>query len=148
MKAYLPVAEQLNLLFETIKHSDGRSYTLQEVSQQTGVSVATISQMRSGHIKNPQINTLRALCQFFNVPLRYFEAHTQEESYAIVSEGRQPLQPGMNEIAFRASSLSPKSQQDVLTIIKWIQAAERQREEGGELPPLQGFDTDDRGFGE
>jgi hypothetical protein len=34
-------------------------------------------------------------------------------------------QPALNEIAFRAGALSPDAQQDVLTIIRWLSAAER-----------------------
>ena len=50
MQSYLPLSDQLNLLFETRLHPDERPYTLQEVSEQTGVSLGTISQIRGGRI--------------------------------------------------------------------------------------------------
>lgn len=145
MADYLPVSEQLNILFDTVRHPVGRSYTLQEVSEATGVSLGTISQMRAGHIKNPQLNTLRALCRFFHVPLRYFETRTAEECYGILAGETKTDAAPLNEIAFRASGLSPRSQRDILTVIKWLQAAEQQRDDEGDLPPLPDLQDDEDG---
>jgi transcriptional regulator with XRE-family HTH domain len=122
MSDYLPLSEQLRILFEVLQHPDGRPYTMQEVSEQIDVSVAAISQMRTGRIQNPQLHTLRELCRFFDVPLRYFETRSAEECYAILAENDEGVAPEINEIALRATRLSPKSQQDILTIIKWVQA--------------------------
>ncbi len=144
METYLSVAEQLNILFDAIRHPEGRAYQLQEVGEASGISLGTISQMRAGKIKNPQLNTLRALCRFFDVPLRFFETRTVEECYAILSDrGEVHAPPALSEIAFRASSLPPRAQQDILTVIKWVQAAEQQRQQGGELPPLPNLEPDE-----
>lgn len=142
MNDYLPVSDQLNILFDHVRHPDGRPYLLQEVGDATGVSLGTISQMRAGKIKNPQLNTLRAICRFFNVPLRYFETRTADECYAIIADRTETTETKeLNEIAFRASGLSPRSQQDILTVIKWVQAAEQQRKQGGDLPPLPNLES-------
>lgn len=144
METYLSVAEQLNLLFDAIRHPEGRAYQLQEVGEATGISLGTISQMRAGKIKNPQLNTLRALCRFFNVPLRFFETRTVEECYSILADQAEAHEPrALSEIAFRASSLPPRAQQDILTVIKWVQAAEQQRQQGGDLPPLSNLEAED-----
>lgn len=142
MEDYLSLSEQLNILFDAIRPSEEHPYTLQEVSNATGISLATISQMRTGRIKNPQLNTLRAVCRFFNIPLRYFETRTPEECYAILTERNSEDRASLNEIAFRASGLSTRSQRDILTIIKWVQAAE-QNGEGVELPPLSNLEDDE-----
>lgn len=144
MEEYLSVAEQLNILFDHVRHPEGRPYQLQEVGEATGISLGTISQMRTGKIKNPQLNTLRALCRFFNIPLRYFETRTAEECYAIIANRTdKPEVKALNEIALRASSLPPRAQQDILTVIRWVQAAEKQRKEGGDLPPLPNLEVED-----
>lgn len=143
MLDYLPLSEQLNLLFQHRTHPEGRPFTLHEVSDKIDLSVATLSQMRTGKIKNPQLNTLRQLCRFFGVPLRYFETRTSEECYAILNEQAEQETPEINEIAFRATHLSSKSQKDILTIIKWVEAAEQQRKDGGDLPPLPGLEDYD-----
>lgn len=140
---YLSIAEQIQILFDEVLHVEGRPYTLQEVSEQIQVSLATLSQLRSGRIKNPQLSTLRELCRFFKIPLRYFETHNREECYAILAEGYDNNPPALNEISFRATALSPQAQQDVLKVIQWVQAAEQLRKDGIELPPLPGLENQD-----
>lgn len=140
---FLPIAEQINILFQVVLHPEGRPYTLEEVSQQSGVSVAALSQLRTGRITNPQLSTLRALCHFFRIPLRYFETRTAEACYAILAEGGNGgTPPELNEIAFRAIQLSPEAQRDVLKVIQWVQAAERLRQSGIDIPPLPGLDDE------
>ena len=138
MEEYLPLADQVNILLSARLHPSGRAYTLQEVSEATGIAAATISQMRTGRIKNPQLSTLRALSHFFNVPLRYFDTKTAEECYALLRPDEDDDPPGgITEIAFRAIALSPEAQRDILTIIQWVLAAEKSAREGGEnAPPL------------
>ena len=143
MDDYLPVSTQLNILFTTVQHADNRPYTLQEVSDATGISVGTLSQLRTGRIENPQLNTLRELCRFFDVPLRYFETINEEQCYALIQNHEAKPTPELNEIAFRASNLSANSQRDLLTIIKWVQAAETQRKSGMDLPPLPNLESYD-----
>jgi transcriptional regulator with XRE-family HTH domain len=136
MRDYLPVSEQLSILFEVRLHPDGRPYTLHEVSEQINISLATLSQMRTGRIKNPQLSTLREICDFFKIPLRYFQTSKREECYALLAETAEDALPAINEIAFRSINLSPEAQLDVLRIIKWVQAAEQQRAQGNGLPPM------------
>ncbi|MBA3870396.1 MAG: helix-turn-helix transcriptional regulator [Anaerolineae bacterium] len=141
MTEYLSVAEQLQILFEEVFHPENRPYTLQEVSQQIDVSLPTLSQLRSGRSKNPQLNTLRELCRFFKVPLRYFETHSREECYAVLTEKDAGVSSALNEISFRATHLSTQAQQDILKVIQWVQAAEQLRKQGVDVPPLPGFDN-------
>lgn len=136
MNGYLPLDEQVNILFEMVTTSDGKPFTMQDVSREIDVSLATLSQLRNGKIRNPQLNTLREICHFFNVPLRYFETTSREECYAILAHtGDQPT-PLLNEIAFRALQLSPQAQRDVLNIIKWAQVAEHEKAIDGSFPAL------------
>jgi transcriptional regulator with XRE-family HTH domain len=146
MEDFLSLAKQIQLLFEVRRHPEGRAYTMQEVSNVTGISVAAISQMRNDKINNPQLQTLRALCKFFDVPLRYFETRTIDECYAIFKGDNQPPALEVNEIAFRASSLSEAAQRDILNMIKWVQAAEKQRRSSRDdtpLPHWEPYDDDE-----
>ncbi len=122
---YLSVAEQINILFETVKRPDGNTYTLAEVSEGTGLSIGALSHLRSDRNKHPQIDTMRAIARFFNVPLNYFETRSAEECYAIVAEGRSSSTGTLNEIAFRAGELSEAAQRQVLAMMRWIQEAEQ-----------------------
>jgi len=136
MKQSLPLSEQLNILFEVRLHPDGRPFKLSEVSQAAGLSHGSLSQMRTGKESNPQLATLRALCDFFDVPLRYFETQTRDECYDLLATMPAATTPQMNEIAFRALRLTPQAQHDILTLIRWVEAAEELRKHGHNLPPL------------
>ena len=146
MSNYLPLAEQLRILFESIRKPNGAAYTLQEVSRATGISLPTFSQLRNGKSTNPQLNTLRALCRYFNIPLQYFDTRSAEECYAILAEGRNGNDiEGINYIAHMAASLSPDAQQDLLTIIQWARAAEELLTAENNLPAfphLEPYDND------
>ena len=127
MDEYLPLAQQVKILFDAVRREDGQPFTLQEVSDATGISLGTVGQMRSGKINNPQLNTLRALCRFFRVPLRYFETQTAEQCYALLTDQSPQAQPALNEIAFRASGLSDDAQQDILSLIKMFKEEEKRQ---------------------
>src|SRR5579871_5094902 len=102
MQNYLSLADQIKILFDSVRHAEGRPFTLQEVSDATGISLGTIGQMRSGKINNPQLNTLRALARYFHVPLRYFDTKTREECFSLLADPTILEKPTLNEIAFRA----------------------------------------------
>ncbi|MEO8391406.1 MAG: helix-turn-helix transcriptional regulator [Chloroflexota bacterium] len=127
MDDYLPLSAQVKILFSAVRRADGTAFTLQEVSTATGISLGTIAQIRSGQNPNPQLNTLRALGQFFHVPLRYFETQSTDECYALLAQPALPKEPALNEIAFRASGLPPEAQQDILLLIKVFQEEDKQR---------------------
>jgi transcriptional regulator with XRE-family HTH domain len=130
----LPLKDLINFLFDHVRHPEGRPYTTQEVADHVRISHATINQLRTGRIKSPTLATLHELCRFFNVPLNFWECTSYDECYAVLAEGRKALSTETAEIAFRASALSPKSQQDLLKIIAWVELAERERQAGRELP--------------
>ncbi len=147
MDDYLPLTEQLDILFEVRLHPDGRPYTLHEVSQATGISHGTVSHMRTGRVDNPQFSTLRALCRFFDIPLRYFETKTRDACYDMLASLPEAPTPHMNEISFRAMQLSPDAQAEILRLIRWAHAAEELRKQGRDvppLPPLEDVDGDER----
>jgi transcriptional regulator with XRE-family HTH domain len=146
MQPFLPVSEQVQILFDVKVNSEGRPYTLQEVSKATGIGLTTVGQVRNGRIKNPQLDTVRALCLFFDVPLAYFATKSAEECYAVLThEKSSELPPEMNEVFFRAAYLSKEAQQDILKVIKWARAAEEagQVEDFPPLPPLSGDEKAD-----
>lgn len=130
----LELKDLVNFLFDTIRRADGETYTIQEVADELDISPATIHQLRTGRIKNPTLPTLKELGRFFKVPLNFFECRTYDECHQVLGAEGMKLTPGTAKIAFRASKLSPKSQRDILKIIAWVEAAERERLAGRELP--------------
>lgn len=132
----LPLKDLVNFLFEHVLEPSGRPYLSQEVADQVEISHATINQLRTGRIKKPTLPTLKELCRFFDVPLSFFECATYEDCYALLAQKHAPQGSQASEIAFRASQLSPKAQQQVLTVLHWVEEAERARKAGREVPDL------------
>lgn len=71
------LAGRLNTLFERIRKPDKTRYSLREVADAVTaagepISHAYIGQLRSGEKDNPNLKHLRALAQFFGVPVEYF----------------------------------------------------------------------------
>lgn len=129
--------DQVNLLFEHRRHPDGHVYSLQEVGDATGISVPTLSQMRTGQNINPRLNTLRQLTRFFGVTLDYFESRTSDECLAHLYTDK-PLPPPITDLALRAANLSPEAQQDLIRMVSWLVAAESNR--AGVNPLLTEFE--------
>jgi len=130
----LPLKELINFLFDNILHPDGRPYTTQEVTDHVRISHATINQMRTGRSKNPTLPTLQEVCRFFDVPLSFFECSSLDECYTVLNEKPESKTESVAEITFRASQLSEDSQKDILRVIAWVEAAERERRETGRIP--------------
>lgn len=140
----LPLKDLLNFLFAQVQHPAGRPYLTQEVADQVNISHATINQLRTGRNKNPTLPTLQEIARFFKVPLSFFECASYEECYAVLSGQQAAELPGpIAEIAFRATGLSPESQHDILKIILWVEAAERERKAGRPVPPFLNFEEDE-----
>jgi transcriptional regulator with XRE-family HTH domain len=75
------LADRLTLLFERIRKPDGSRYSLREVSDAISeagepVSYGYIQKLRTGTTDNPTLRTLRALAQFFRVPVEFFTSNT------------------------------------------------------------------------
>ena len=140
----LPLKDLINFLFENILHPEERPYITQEVADEVRISHATINQLRTGRNKNPSVPTLQEIARFFNVPLSFFECASYDECFAMLSGQPSEELPGpVAEIAFRASNLSPKSQMDILKIVLWVEAAERERKAGRETPQFTVFEDEE-----
>lgn len=128
----LPIKDLINFLFNNVVREDGLPYRTQDVCEQVSISHATINQLRTGRSKNPILPTLQEICHFFDVPLTFFECSTYEECYAILAErGKErSISTEASEIAFRAQRLSLHGQRDILKVIKWVEAAEREQHDG------------------
>jgi transcriptional regulator with XRE-family HTH domain len=145
MADYLSVSEQLQLLFTIVLDDEGKPFTLTAVSQATEVSLPTLSQLRNGKISNPQLNTLRDICNFFQVPLRYFDTKTVEECQEIIAQrGNESSTSDQSPtlLTRMAATLSSDGQRDLLTLIQWARAAEQRMENGEELPPIRRLHDD------
>ena len=73
------IANLVNDLFSTYRHSDGREYTHKEVeagiTRRAGkklIDASYLSKLRTGTLQKPSILAVEALCHFFPVDVDYF----------------------------------------------------------------------------
>src|SRR5688500_18345325 len=71
------LADRLNTLFDKVRKSDGCPFSLREVAEAItasgeAISHAYIGQLRTGKRQDPNLSHLKALAQYFGVPVEYF----------------------------------------------------------------------------
>lgn len=124
-KDRMPVAQQVNILFEVLLRSDGKPYSVLDLSIKAGMSTGTISRLRTGGIENPGIWTLQKVCDFFGIPLAYFDCKSPEECRAFLLQHTAKEYKSPTLIYFlRSQGLSDKGVNHILDAISYIRASE------------------------
>jgi transcriptional regulator with XRE-family HTH domain len=108
----------LNHLFATRLTPNGRPYTLTEVGKATGMSVPYLSILRKGTISAVPFHRVKALAQFFHVPLDYFsqEGPPIDTMDDLVREAL--AQPLVREVTLRAGKVGLAQRALVLEMLE------------------------------
>lgn len=67
-----PLSEKINYLFQTVQPRNRGPWSHPEVHRATGISIGTLSELRTGKKTNPTMETLQKLAKFFGVDPAYF----------------------------------------------------------------------------
>lgn len=59
------IRNRLRIVLAEKEVMDGRKYTLEEIKQATGIAISTLVDWKKGNVKNLNVETLAALCFFF-----------------------------------------------------------------------------------
>lgn len=117
------LADRINALFETFYAPGERPPSLdlvvQEVQERGGsISVGYLSELRTGKATNPRIDHLKALADYFGVPLSYF---TDDEHSRQIAEEMRLLRAlrdnDVRSLALRASYLDGETRAALSAII-------------------------------
>jgi transcriptional regulator with XRE-family HTH domain len=138
-------AELLDYLFQEVHPPDRGPYTYQEVvqgirdSSDFKITASAIQQLRTGVNKNPKLETVRALADFFGVPAAYFfEEDAAERARAEIGVVAAMQDRGVRRVALRAAGLSTEGLQILGTVIDQVRKLE-----GMAGDPDGGLDLDD-----
>lgn len=118
------MAALVNDLFRTYRHPAGREYTNKEVTraiQERGrqFDASHLSRIRTGHVVNPGVSVIEALCLFFPVEPAYF--------FPSLRQLRQPDSaptPDPVHVALRAVGLQPQVQEKLEELIRTLKHQE------------------------
>ena len=124
------LADQVNILFEMVRRPDGKPHTSFEVCEQINIGNSTMSQLRNGLSENPNLATLRKICDFFGIQLNYFDCRTAEECVAYLKKYKpQKLEIPQIVVLLKSQGLSEKSVNYILDTISHLQHLESQVEQ-------------------
>jgi transcriptional regulator with XRE-family HTH domain len=130
------LAARLNKLFEVMRRPNSpplsNAAAAAAITSQTGVSIspAYLWQLRNGVKDNPTVQHLRAVAEFFGVPVSYLidrDPNPQVEAQLNLLQALRDS--GVRDLAMRASGLTPKALNSVALILDRVRELER-------LPPI------------
>jgi len=106
------VSEKIDYLFRTVRREDGREYTYDDVEKGTGgrVSRSYVWKLRHGRNRNPSLDVIECLANFFQVPPMYFFGEGLEsnlESQKAADVAALLNDASAREVAEKARGLSP-----------------------------------------
>ncbi len=115
----ISVAQQIRLLLEWSEQQ--QHHTLREVAQAAGISTQALANILDGEAPDPRLNTLRGLCDFFQISLDYFACRTKEACQTYLARRTiQQSSPTILQITRASQQLSPRGQANVLVILQWL----------------------------
>ncbi len=121
---HLSFARQLALLSEVQTAEDGHPPTIADIARATQLSEQTLLNLLHGRADNPRLETLRAICAFFGVPMDYFACETEAACRAYLYQQRlQTASPLVQQILHETTALSARGQRNILTALEWMSAA-------------------------
>jgi transcriptional regulator with XRE-family HTH domain len=124
------VSEKIDHLFHTVRRPDGREFTYDDVEQGTAgrVSRSYVWKLRHGRNRNPSLDVIEALSEFFRVPPSYFFGEALAEGTAAkeAAEVAALLQDrSARSVAERARGLSPQSLHAVIDLVDNLRGIEQ-----------------------
>jgi transcriptional regulator with XRE-family HTH domain len=126
------VSEKIDHLFHTVRREDGREYTYDDVERGTDgrVSRSYVWKLRHGRNRNPSLDVIEAMAEFFRVPPSYFfgEKLDSDPGAQEAAEVASLLQdPAARHVALKARGLSAPAIHAVGTLLDSLHLIENGR---------------------
>jgi transcriptional regulator with XRE-family HTH domain len=123
------VSEKIDHLFQTVRRPDGREFTYDDVEQGTAgrVSRSYVWKLRHGRNRNPSLDVIEALGEFFRVPPAYFfgDGSADKSPAKEVAQVAALLRdPAARKVAERAKGLSPQSVSAIADMVEHLRKIE------------------------
>ncbi len=127
----------LNYLFTTKVKPGGKRYTLREVADGTGISIAFLSEARHGHKENPPKEFIEELAAFFGVPPAFFFGPLPQSTRSIEAAIQEAFaKPAMGRILLRAGGYTEVEREMLLDLMDSVDKAigRKNNQEGASSP--------------
>ncbi len=122
----LTIGQQIHVLLEWTKEHRSRAFSLREVAAAAGISTQALSNILDGTTPDPRLNTLRNLCQLFQISLDYFSCQTEVAcrdylAQRLVDTGT----PTVQQITSASEQLSSRARDNVLLVLQWLELSQK-----------------------
>ncbi len=129
------VSEKIDHLFRTIRRHDNREYTYDDVERGTNgkVSRSYVWKLRHGRNRNPSLDVIESMSEFFQVPPAYFfePGDAAEGRAGELAAAAALLQDASARlVSEKVRGLSPTSMEAVNSLIDNLHAIEASRGRG------------------
>jgi transcriptional regulator with XRE-family HTH domain len=126
------ISAKIDYLFRTVRREDGREFTYEDVERGTKgrVSRSYVWKLRHGRNRNPSLDVLEALGEFFSVPPHYFfggEVSDDPVGREVAEVAGLLRDPASRLVADRARGLSPTALQALGNLIESLHVLENGR---------------------
>ena len=89
-----------------------------------GLTQQTLQNILHQRIDNPRLNTLRALCVFYEISLDYFDLPTEETCHHYLAAQQLKLAPSIiHQIDHETRGLTAKGHRNILAVLEWMNVA-------------------------
>ncbi len=121
------LAERVDRLFQEFRRPDGREYSYLDVERGTQPTVtgAYVWKLRTGRATNPGYRVLKALSDFFQVPVTYFfQDELADSEMAALKLAARLQRESVAQLALRASELDEQALEMLLTLVEYLRQAQ------------------------
>jgi len=134
----------LNMLIDNIHNSDGKKYSISQISREVGISVNQLSLYRRGTHENPTLENIVAILDMFQMPIGYLDCTNKVDAMKMITEVhiKEPEKSPELSVRFRQPygvDISDESLLQLKDVLGWIFAREEALKNGEEEPPLPDF---------
>lgn len=131
------ISEKIDHLFRMVRRDDNREFTYDDVERGTNgqVSRSYVWKLRHGRNRNPSLDVIESLSEFFSVPPSFFFGESIErdaQAQALAEAAALLKDPAARLVADRARGLSAASLEAVVNLLENLHAIERSRVVAGD----------------
>lgn len=117
--------EQVRLLIRYGRGRTGDVVTIDALLANIDLSRQGLHNLLNGKSRNPRIGTLRSLCNFYQVPLAYFDCVSEAECIEFLATNGRLVSDDVTELVQISSGLSPRGQRSVIGLLDMLESTGR-----------------------
>lgn len=117
------IPELVRLLIRFGRGRTGDVVTIDTLLANIDLSRQGLHNLLNGKSRNPRIGTLRSLCNFYQIPLAYFDCGSEAECIEFLARYGRLVSDDVTELVQISSGLSPRGQRSVIGLLDMLESS-------------------------